>query len=72
MQIDVDYEYITPHFYNYPEDRFGEPLLRIYGVTENNHSVCTTIEGFYPYFYVKMPSNFTEKHLPAFKSHIEV
>lgn len=72
MQIDVDYEYITPYLYNYSEDHFGEPLLRIYGVTENSNSVCATIEGFFPYFYVKMPSNFTVDHLPAFKNHLEV
>ena len=72
MQIDCDYEYISPNFYNYPEERNGEPLLRLYGITENGNSVCATIEGFFPYFYVKMPENFIEKHIPAFKDFIEV
>jgi|APDOM4702015159_1054818.scaffolds.fasta_scaffold713598_1 hypothetical protein len=72
MQIDCDYEYISQNIYNYPEERNGEPLLRLYGVTENSNSVCATVEGFFPYFYVKKPEHFTEKHLPAFKEHVEV
>lgn len=72
MQIDCDYEYISSQFYNYPDERYGEPLLRLYGVTEAGNSVCATIEGFFPYFYVKMPSGFTEQHIPAFKAHLEV
>lgn len=36
------------------------PVIRIFGVTEDGNSVCADITGFYPYFYVDMVENYNE------------
>lgn len=72
MQIDVDSDQISSQYHYYKEDQNGEPLIRMYGVTEAKNSICLMIEGFYPYFYVKMPKGMTKEHFPAFKDQIEV
>jgi DNA polymerase delta subunit 1 len=33
------------------------PIIRIYGVTAEGHSVMTNIHGFTPYFYISFPSS---------------
>lgn len=34
------------------------PVIRLYGVTEEGHSVFTHVHGFVPYFYIPCPPNF--------------
>lgn len=34
------------------------PVIRLYGVTEEGHSVFTYVHGFVPYFYIPCPPNF--------------
>lgn len=34
------------------------PVIRMYGVTMEGHSVLAHIHGFHPHFYVKAPINF--------------
>lgn len=34
------------------------PVIRMYGVTEQGHSVFTHIHGFVPYFYIPAPAGF--------------
>lgn len=34
------------------------PVIRMYGVTEEGHSVFTHVHGFVPYFYIPCPPNF--------------
>lgn len=33
------------------------PIIRMYGVTAEGHSVMTNIHGFTPYFYISFPSS---------------
>ena len=47
--------------------KLGQPILRIYGVTENGNSVCALVEDFYPYFYIKCPNNLNEHDFPNFQ-----
>lgn len=34
------------------------PVIRLYGVTEEGHSVFTYVHGFVPYFYIPCPPDF--------------
>lgn len=40
-----------------------EVLFRAYGRTESGESVCCSIVGFEPYFYVRMPDGITERKM---------
>ncbi|GIX63044.1 DNA polymerase delta catalytic subunit, putative [Babesia caballi] len=45
--------------------RFAEmPVVRLYGVTRDRHSVLVNVHNFLPYFYVEKPKNFGEEHIP--------
>ncbi len=48
------------------KEKNGNPLLRMYGITLEGHSVCFLIEDFHPYFYVRMPPNFLPSYIPQF------
>ena len=48
----------------------GEPVIRLYGITENGNSVCLIVENFYPYFYVLKPNNFCENDIEIFKEEL--
>ena len=34
------------------------PVIRLYGVTQEGHSVFTHVHGFVPYFYIPCPPKF--------------
>ncbi|KAL5037094.1 hypothetical protein BDV3_006196 [Batrachochytrium dendrobatidis] len=69
QQIDID-EYVgrTPDSIkkslpqNHPEE---SSLLRMFGITEEGHSVVCHIHGFSPYFYVAAPHGFQATHIPG-------
>jgi DNA polymerase delta subunit 1 len=44
-----------------------ELLIRGYGVTENGNSICVHIHGFQPYFYFKIPNEWTEREFNIFR-----
>lgn len=44
-----------------PKQRSSEeivPVIRLYGVTQEGHSVFAHVHGFVPYFYIPCPPNF--------------
>jgi len=43
-------------------------LCRMFGVTEEGHSVCCHVHGFPPYFYVSLPESFQPMHCGEFKA----
>nr|BAJ78733.1 DNA polymerase delta catalytic subunit [Lepidocampa weberi] len=43
------------------------PIVRLYGVTKQGNSICCHVHGFTPYFYVLLPDNFDNTHIPDFK-----
>lgn len=53
------------------EPRHG-PTLRLFGVTQEGHSVLAHIHGFRPYFYVAAPPGFLNKDLEPLKDFINV
>jgi len=54
------------------DEQAENPVLRIFGVTEDKNSVCLLIENFFPYFYVKMPTEFKKSDIPNFTQQLEV
>ena len=68
QQLDIDYIIGQPHEMLGQERRSkGQAaILRMFGVTEDGHSVCVHVHGFNPYFYCAVPETFTEQHIPAF------
>lgn len=61
------------NFIGYPiagmpgSQQFPVPIMRMYGVTMEDNSVCCHVHGFSPYFFVSAPSNFTDKDCFTFK-----
>jgi DNA polymerase delta subunit 1 len=51
MQIDADY---TSESWSTSE----EPVIRLFGITEEGNSVLALVYNFEPYFYVPVPSHF--------------
>jgi DNA polymerase delta subunit 1 len=45
--------------------------IRCFGVTKSGVSVTCRIDGFKPFYYIKVPSTFTKVHLGHFLKHIE-
>ena len=41
--------------------------MRMFGITRDGNSVCCHVHGFSPYFYVNLPTTFTETDLAPFK-----
>ncbi|KAJ2040674.1 DNA-directed DNA polymerase delta, partial [Coemansia sp. S16] len=37
---------------------------RLFGVTEDGHSIVCYVQGFFPYFYCPAPDGFKEEHVP--------
>ncbi|KAF6018928.1 POLD1 [Bugula neritina] len=67
QQIDIDH-YIGSHKNGMPGAQKGPvPILRMYGVTMEGHSVLAHVHGFHPYFFVKAPSGFQQMHCSDFK-----
>lgn len=47
------------------------PIIRIYGVTNDGHSVMAHVHGVSPYFYVKAPPGFSASALLRFQAALE-
>uniref|UniRef100_A0A183AG94 DNA polymerase n=1 Tax=Echinostoma caproni TaxID=27848 RepID=A0A183AG94_9TREM len=43
------------------------PIVRLFGVTKDGHSVLAHVHGFLPYFYVPAPKDFSPAHLGEFR-----
>ncbi|KAF5336013.1 hypothetical protein D9611_006176 [Ephemerocybe angulata] len=48
----------------------GGTTLRMFGVTEDGHSVLANITEFLPYFYIQVPRGFTEDDIEGLRSHL--
>ncbi|CAK9041258.1 DNA polymerase delta catalytic subunit [Durusdinium trenchii] len=77
MQVDIDYYTKAPdmRFPNLENPYSPEtvvPVLRMYGVTEEGHSLMAHIHGFEPYFYVECPEELQKPDgLEAFRQSLE-
>lgn len=60
QQLDIDH-YNGQPMSGMPGSQLGPvPIMRMYGVTMDENSVCCHVHGFTPYFYVTVPPNFTD------------
>ncbi|XP_076179052.1 DNA polymerase delta 1, catalytic subunit isoform X1 [Ptiloglossa arizonensis] len=67
QQIEIDH-YLGAPLPGMPGSKLAPvPIMRMYGVTEQENSVCCHVHGFCPYLYVSAPSNFTNHHCKPFK-----
>ncbi|KAF2360847.1 DNA-directed DNA polymerase family B exonuclease domain [Trinorchestia longiramus] len=67
QQLEIDH-YIGAARTDMPGQQVGRvPVMRMFGVTDDGHSVCCHVHGFSPYFYVKCPLIFKQTHLAPFK-----
>ena len=46
--------------------------IRAYGLTKSGVSVCCLIEGFRPFFYIKLPNTWTKSYLKAFSKKLRI
>ncbi|KIM44857.1 hypothetical protein M413DRAFT_442827 [Hebeloma cylindrosporum] len=51
-------------------DSNGKIILRMFGVTEDGHSVLANITDFQPYFYVALPRGFTTDDITPFRDYL--
>lgn len=71
QQIDIE-NYIGPVLEGMPGVQIGPvPIVRMFGITMEGHSVCCHVYGFCPYFYIAAPRNFQEMHCPAFREALD-
>lgn len=71
--VDTDYqlEFANKNFSESHKDHL--PVIRIFGVTKNENSVCCKVHGFYPYFHLQQPPEVkTPRDLHDFIQTIEV
>lgn len=70
LQMEADY-YIGDQKPGYPGPVSGKvPIVRMYGVTRDGHSVLCHTRGYIPYFYLEMPKNFNA--IPHLENYREV
>nr|BAJ78754.1 DNA polymerase delta catalytic subunit [Tenodera aridifolia] len=70
QQLEIDHYTGTPKP-GMPGSQQGPvPIMRMYGVTSEGHSVCCHVHGFSPYLFVSAPGNFTDKDCEPFKKEL--
>ncbi|XP_059054186.1 DNA polymerase delta catalytic subunit [Achroia grisella] len=70
QQLDIDH-YNGQPVQGMPGSQLGPvPIMRMYGITIQGNSVCCHVHGFTPYFYVTVPTNFTESSCKELKSNL--
>ena len=47
------------------------PVIRLYGVTDDGHSVLCHVHGFTPYFYARAPKGLRQEHLSIFRRKLD-
>nr|QZX63221.1 DNA polymerase delta subunit 1 [Halisarca dujardinii] len=69
QQIDLDH-YLSEPMGGMPGAKEGiVPVVRMFGVTEEGHSVLAHVHGFLPYFYVPAPSDsFSDDDCESFRT----
>ncbi|KAK2726361.1 DNA polymerase delta catalytic subunit-like [Artemia franciscana] len=67
QQLELDH-YIAGVLPGMPGPQSGPaPVMRMFGVTIEGHSVCCHVHGFSPYFYIEAPSSFGPSDCASFK-----
>nr|CAB3265000.1 DNA polymerase delta catalytic subunit [Phallusia mammillata] len=69
QQLDVDHYLSEQQIPEMPPIQGGTaPVLRMFGLTMEGHSVLCHVHGFLPYFFVKAMNGFQEKHCEEFRA----
>ncbi|VDN05380.1 unnamed protein product [Thelazia callipaeda] len=64
---DIDFQVVdVDHYINNKDD----VVIRLFGVTANQNSICLQIYGFLPYFYVLLETPFDLKHVETGKKYL--
>jgi len=72
QQLEADYT-IGQQKKGYPGPTSGSvPIIRLYGVTQEGHSVMCHLRGFTPYFYVPVPSDYDMTRVNEIKKYLTV
>lgn len=71
QQIDIE-NYIGAPLAGMPGAQRGPvPVIRMFGVTMDGHSVCCHVHGFAPYFYIAAPAGFDHTQCQPFKQALD-
>ncbi|KAI4463291.1 dna polymerase catalytic subunit [Holotrichia oblita] len=67
QQLELEH-YVGKTYPGMPGAQLGfVPIMRMFGITENENSVCCHVHGFTPYLHVSLPDSFGEEDLCLFK-----
>ena len=44
--------------------------IKLFGITENEESICVDINNFTPHFYLEVPTNWTKRNTNSLKNYI--
>ncbi|XP_071914321.1 DNA polymerase delta catalytic subunit-like isoform X1 [Coffea arabica] len=71
QQLEIDYVIGESHKELLPKSSGVAPILRIFGVTKEGHSVCCHVHGFEPYFYISCPPGMGPDDISRFHQILE-
>ena len=56
-EIEMENDIILPYTWDIEDDTEECTIIRIYGIDNNNESICIKISDFTPYVYLELPGN---------------
>ncbi|XP_047958487.1 DNA polymerase delta catalytic subunit [Salvia hispanica] len=71
QQLEIDYIIGDSNRELLPSSTGPAAIIRIFGVTEEGHSVCCNVHGFEPYFYISCPPGFGPDDISRFHQVLE-
>lgn len=72
QQLELEH-YVGKTYPGMPGAQLGlVPIMRMFGITENENSVCCHVHGFTPYLYVSLPDSFGEEDLSPFRVYVNI
>ncbi|XP_042018724.1 DNA polymerase delta catalytic subunit-like [Salvia splendens] len=71
QQLEIDYIIGDSNRELLPSSTGPAAIIRIFGVTEEGHSVCCNVHGFEPYFYISCPPGFGPDDISRFHQDLE-
>ncbi|CAA3004244.1 DNA polymerase delta catalytic subunit [Olea europaea subsp. europaea] len=71
QQLEIDYVIGDSHKELLPNSSGPAAIIRIFGVTKEGHSVCCSVHGFEPYFYISCPPGMSPDDISYFHQALE-
>uniref|UniRef100_A0A0R3S6C9 3'-5' exodeoxyribonuclease n=1 Tax=Elaeophora elaphi TaxID=1147741 RepID=A0A0R3S6C9_9BILA len=66
-ESEIDFQVVDVDYFMNSENNV---VIRLFGVTTGQNSVCVQVHGFLPYFYVLLESAFDEKNIEYAKTYL--